>query len=259
MKNIELSIIVYSCWKNRDMWKVFSQLFRKYWGNCEYPIILVTDIFCGKKEDYIFDQIVQKDATWACMIKEAIKQSNSPYVMLWMDDYLLCDYVKNSEIEKQLERMKRWNALNLRLIESPTCEEKFSQDSTLGLYKLGRAYSLSTQVGIWNAQQLSQIIRDDWSAWDFERRASLDKNLTNVPILVSLDYTFPYEEGVRKGKWMVAGVNLCKRNGISIDESVRKIMSNFDMAKIYIKGAFLEWNADLIVRGQNLLLRIFKK
>lgn len=253
MKSEQLSIIIYSCWKNREMWEIFSVLFRKYWKDCPYQIILVTDKIHHTDEKYVFTKIIEKDDTWALMIKEAIKQAETPYVMLWMDDYLLCDYINNSDIEKQLERAINLHAGNMRLVESPKCNGKYNNNDRIGYYKIGEAYSLSTQVGIWDANFLSKIIKDEWSAWEFERIASLQKDCPEQPILVSLDYTFPYEEGVRKGKWMVAGAKLCQRNGIKIDTSVRPIMTNKEMARIYFQGAILDWNPSLVVKVQNVI------
>lgn len=258
MKSEQLSIIIYSCWKNRDMWDIFSILFRKYWNDCPYQVILVTDELHQTDNTYVFTKIVEKDATWALMIKEAIKQAGTPYVMLWMDDYLLCDHVINEDIEAQLERAIRFHAGNLRLIEAPVCSGKYEKQENIGYYERGEAYSLSTQVGIWDVSFLNMVMRDKWSAWEFERIASLQKICEEQPVLVSLDYMFPYEEGVRKGKWMVAGANLCRRNGINLDTKVRPIMSNKEMAKIYAQGAILDWNPTLVVKIQNFLCRVRK-
>lgn len=255
--NDRLSIIIYSCWKNRDMWEIFSQLFRKYWNDCPYQVILVTDMYREMDRQYVFTQIVQSDDTWAKMIKEAIKQARTPYVSLWMDDYLLCDYVQNEDIEKQLKRAIKYNAANMRLTESPICHGHWRKHENIGYYKRGTAYSLATQIGIWDSSFLNRTIEDEWSAWDFERIASLKKDRDSLkgkqPILVALDYEFPYEEGVRKGKWMQQGAKLCKRNGIKIDAKVRPIMTNMEMAKIYFQGAVLDWNATFVVKMQNLL------
>lgn len=253
MKSKQLAIIIYSCWKNRDMWEIFSKLFLKYWKDCPYQVILVTDEYHHTEKKYVFTKIVEKDDTWALMIKEAIKEAQTPYVMLWMDDYLLCDYICNDDIEMQLERAIMYHAANFRLIESPVCSGRYNNLENIGYYKRGEAYSLATQVGIWDADFLCKVMQDEWSAWEFERIASLQKKFSEQPILVSLDYVFPYEEGVRKGKWMIAGAKLCQRNGIKLDTSVRPIMSNKEMAKIYLQGAILDWNPTLVVMVQNLL------
>lgn len=254
-KSNTMSIIIYSCWKNRDMWEIFSKLFSKYWSDCKYPVILVTDEYHQTEKKYVFTSIVENDDTWAKMIKEAIKQANTPYVMLWMDDYLLCDYISNEDIEKQLERVKEYEAANLRLVESPKCKGIYRDNEQIGYYQQGEAYSLNTQVGIWDANYLCKTIDDEWSAWEYERIASLQKDISEQPILVSLDYVFPYEEGVRKGKWMIAGAKLCQRNGIKLDTNIRPIMSNMEMAKIYFQGAILDWNPTFVVKIQNLINR----
>lgn len=256
MKSTELSIIIYSCWKNRDMWEVFSILFSKYWSNCPYKVILATDKYKETGKKYVFDEIVKYDDTWAKMIKNAINIANTPYVMLWMDDYLLCDYISNEDIEKQLSRAKYYNAANFRLIESPKCAGVYNGIGDIGYYKQGEAYSLDTQVGIWDCYFLKNFIKDEWSAWDYERIGSLEKDKFEQPILVSLDYEFPYEEGVRQGRWMIQGAKLCKRNGIKIDTKVRPIMSNKDMARIYLKGAILDVNPTLVVKIQNFMMKL---
>lgn len=250
--NRDLSIIVYSCWKNRDMWEIFSKLFRKYWCDCAYSVVLVTDKFQETQAKYVFDKIVELDDTWGNMILGAIEQANTKYTMLWMDDYLLCDYVSNDDIQIQLNRAMELHAANLRLVESPKCCGRYLNYDTVGYYQRGTAYSLSTQVGIWDTDFLKAIIQRQWSAWEFERIASLEKDNIDQPVLVSLDYVIPYEEGVRKGKWMIQGAKLCERNGIKIDVNRRPIMTNWDMAKIYFQGAIIDWNPNLILRIQNL-------
>lgn len=255
-----LSVIVYSCWKNRDMWKIFSQLFQKFWRDCPIQIILVTDLYQQTQEQYVFTKIVQIDDTWAKMIKAGIKEANTPYVSLWMDDYLLCGYVENKDIEKQLERAIKYNAANLRLTESPACHGHWKRHKNIGYYKRGRAYSFATQIGIWDSSFLEKTLNNEWSAWDFERIASLEKKGSRLedkqPVLVALDYEFPYEEGVRKGKWMQQGAKLCRRNGIILDTKVRPVMTNLEMAKIYFQGAVLDWNGTWIVRVQNFMGKI---
>ena len=71
------------------------------------------------------------------------------------------------------------------------------------------------------------------------------------PLLAPKSYTFPYEEGVRRGKWMDNGVRLCKRNNIALDFSRRKKMNSFELAWIYFKGGILEINPTLVVKVQN--------
>lgn len=255
--NKELSIIIYSCVKNSDMWPIFIKLFRKFWAGCPYEVVLLTDKLCQGYMVDGFDRIIEKDDVWAKMILNAVNEIRTPYVMLWMDDYLLCDYVNNEIMEEMLKKAQMYSVANLRLMESPIIPYKvWSVDNEFGYYEAGTAYSISTQVGIWSVEFLKKSIKQEWSAWDFERRGSIEIHEDSFPYLVSLKYTFPYEEAIRRGKWMDNGVRLCKRNGIKLDFNKRAAMNNWDLARIYFKGAVLECNPTLVVKLQNFFCRV---
>ncbi|MBQ6993314.1 MAG: hypothetical protein IJN64_02310 [Lachnospiraceae bacterium] len=255
-KSKELAIIIYSCWKNSDMWLIFMKLLKKYWDNCKYKVILLTDKYEGEKAQYGFDDIVTLDSTWYEMIMAGIECAGTEYVMLWMDDYLLCDYVKNEDIDKYIQVARKYSAANIRLVESSIITGKeFAKDNKYNYYEPGTAYSISTQVGIWNVEFLKTRAKKEWSPWDFERKGSIHIKDYEHPILAPKDYAFPYEEGVRRGKWMDSGIKVCKRNNIKIDFSKRKQMSNFELAWAYFKGGVLQKNPTLIVKIQNLLLK----
>ncbi len=252
-KSRELSILVYSCWKNSDMWNIFLTLFNKYWPNCDFKMILLTDYLGDTKYYDRFDEIVVLDSNWHDMVIAGIKKAKTDYVMLFMDDYLICDYIKNDDIMKYLKFAREYDVANIRLMESPTIKAApYTVDSKFSYYEPGTAYSFSTQVGIWNSEFLTKNIKSNWSAWDFERIGSIQVKDNKHPLLAPLDYTFPYEEGVRRGKWMDNGVRLCKRNNIKLDFEKRPAMTNFELSWIYFKGALLEINPNFIVKIQNL-------
>ncbi len=254
-KNKELAILVYSCWKNSDMWPVFLQLFRKYWENCPYCLILLTDKIEGDIEGG-FDDTVVLDSNWYDMLMAGIERADTEYVMLWMDDYLLCDYVQNRDVVYYLEIAKKYNAANVLLTENPFVSSKeFSKNRKLKLVSPGTAYSFSTQVGIWSAGFLKKYVKEEWSPWDFERRGSVEIKQNEYPILHSRWYSFPYVEGIHRGKWTEMGVWICKRNHIKINLNKRRKMNNFEMAWLYFKGGILKLNPTMITKIQNVVYK----
>lgn len=259
-----LAIIIYSCERNSDMWRIFSILFQKYWPHCPYEVILVTDywnekpegVYPGEKE-LVFSRVVVCNGDWSHMIKTAMNVAGTPYVSLWMDDYLLCDLVQENVLEYYMEIMQQYHAANVRLIRPdwPELCIRDKRNSKIAIWKQGTAYAISTQVGIWDVEFLKRHIKDGWSAWDFERKGSMEIRDAKSPFLVAMDYVFPYEEGVRRGKWMNQGVRLCERNGIELDFQKRPRMSNWEMCKIYFKGAVLDLNPTFVVKVQNKLCK----
>ncbi len=256
----ECAILLYSCWKNSDMWSIFLTLFRKYWPDCMCPVVLLTDKLEDIQKGKGFDDVVILDSSWGNMVLAGIERVKTGYVMLWMDDYLLCDYVRNDDIAYYIEKAKKFHAANIRLLESSIIQSEIYQpDPSFHVYKPGTAYSFSTQVGIWDAKLLRKYICRDWTPWDFERKGSLEVKDFNHPLLAPRAYSFPYEEGVRRGKWMDNGIRICQRNNISLDYKRRKPMSNFELAWIYFKGGLLGLNPTWIVRIQNWLHKNIKR
>lgn len=252
MKSKELSILIYSCKRNSDMWGIFLSLFKKYWSDCNYKLVLLTDYTDESIEG--FDEIVELDSTWYEMLMAGLEKAETPYVMLFMDDYLLHDKVDNEDIEKYLSYAKKYKCANIRFQKSDMLKPRiYEDDKQFDYYESGTAYSFSTQAGIWDASFLKKNIQPEWSAWDFERIGSVEIKDFDHPLLGTRDYDFPYIEGVRKGKWMRPGYELCKKEGIQIDDNKRPVMSGFEMWWIEFKGKILKMNPTLIQKIQNAI------
>lgn len=253
--NNRLAIIVYSCWKNSDMWGIFGKLFRKYWKNCEYKLILVTDRNMSKSDASLFDKVICIDGSWYEMISYAICEVNTEFVMLMMDDYLLCDTVDCRIIERAIQDASRYNAANIRFEKSDIRldKKKYELDDFYEVYTPGKAYSLTTQIGIWKSEILLSYMRPEWSAWDFERKGSLYICDDEHPLLGTKDYEFPYIEGIRKGKWMKQGVELCVNEGINFDNNMRKRYNALGQMLLYVKTAIYNINPTFVLRLYNFL------
>lgn len=252
--NSKISIIVYSCYKNRDMWKTFSFFYKKYAQDCNFKIVLATDKYCND-ETFVFDDVVELDSNWSEMVKAAIACAGTPYVMLFMDDYLLTAIVDDDPILHIVDDMEKYKAQNIRLFNAGICAKKeFKLDKRYYEIIPGTAYSLTTQVGIWDSEFLTAYLAEKISPWEFERRKSMSCSGDNVLLLQPKNYVFPYVEAVRKGKWMKDGVKHCKINGYEVDYSARGKMSIADQCVSEAKGMLLRLAPNFIQSIQNSFL-----
>lgn len=177
--------------------------------------------------------------------------------MLFMDDYFLKSQIDTSNIQKYIAICQKYNAGNLRLFSSTYCKTKdFSPE--VGQVVEGSAYSISTQAEIWNVDFLQNIIHENWSAWDFERLGSLCLVNLRQPILYTKNYTFPYVEAVRRGKWLDDGIKLCTRHGYKLDFYIRAKMSFGEKIIIFVKGTLLKLMPKTILKVQRFLQEIRK-
>lgn len=218
-KNSSCTILVASCDKYADLLEPFSILWHKYWPDCPFETILVTET--EPQQKLCFDRVIAcgKGGNWCSRLTQALNKIETEYLILLCDDYYLCHPVNTALILKRLEQAKRFNAVNLRLIPNPNTKINYKED--LYEYRKNTAYCIATQAGIWNRLFLSKLAQSKSSIWEFERYGSFDLENETRPILVTPTKEFPFMDAVHKGCWEKFAVKLLKENNITCDFSKR--------------------------------------
>ena len=243
--------MVTSCDAYRDVEAPFLKLFRKYWPDCPFELVLVTETSPSGEsassplasEAQRFDRTIftGKGKTWSQMLVEALDQIETPYVIMLMNDYFLESSVDTENIIRRLAEAKEKGALNYRLCPDPPRAVK------------NTAYSVSCKAGIWNRQFLRALAVRTKSAWEFERYGSFMFDESDQrPLLVTETLEFPFLDVIHKGYWEPWGVALLKREGIAYDFSVRGLPPLSVRIKEKVKNVIFRLNPDLVTRVQNL-------
>jgi hypothetical protein len=253
--NKELTVLVTSCDAYRDVETPFLRLFRKYWSDCPFEVVLVAETQRENIDTSLsFDRVISTGfgKNWCQMLAEALENITTPYVLMLMNDYLLDSPVDIDVIRRRLSQILKFDAANLRLNPNPPGQIKW-QDTDLLEYPKNIAYCVTCQTGIWNRNYLLNLAKRNKSAWEFERYGSFMVGDEKRPLLVTPTKEFPFVDAVHKGCWEKFGVEVCKRNGIELDFSVRGLPSLKVRVREWLKGlvfAIFPWT--LIVRIQNL-------
>jgi len=259
IKSQDLTVLVSTCKEYADVLYCFEKLFKKFWMDCPYPVILVTD--CKAGMDYQYDNVIEiRHKGNGKRIYEALKEIKTEYILLLLDDFFLCDYVDNGIINKILSYMKKYNAGNIRFIKNifSNSDILFDDEEGLLVSKPGNAYRLSVGCGVWDKQFLESILKYYDNLWSFEREGSFNPRTFERLVLVSSYQEFPCIDAVHKGKYEQFAASLLSMNHLDIDQSKRKVMSNKDIVLKYLKGAVLDINPNLVVKMQNILHIGFK-
>ena len=244
--NNDCTVLVTSCDAYRDVEAPFLNLFRKYWPDCPFELVLVTETpQNGEAESFplSFDRTLftGKGKTWSQMLVEALDQIETPYVLMLMNDYFLTSPVDTAQILRRLDEAKEKGALNYRLCPDPPRAVK------------NTAYSVSCKAGIWNRQFLRALAAKTKSAWEFERYGSFMFDESDQrPLLVTEKLEFPFQDVIHKGYWEPRGVALLKCEGIAYDFSVRGLPPLPVRIKEKVKNVIFRLNPDLVTRVQNV-------
>ncbi len=254
VENKDCTVVVTSCDAYGDVAAPFIVLFRRYWPDCPFETVLLTETAAPPAGDAAFDRVIAtgKGKCWCEMLAEALEQIATPYVIMLMDDYYLVSPENTADILNRLEQAKRFDVASLRLAPLPPGRTAWRDTDLLEMPK-DVAYCVTCQASIWNREFLLGLARRNKSAWEFERYGSFMVGDERRPLLVTPGREFPYMDAVHKGYWEKSAVALLKENGIPYDFSRRgqpplPVRVKEGLKKLVF--AIFPWT--LIVRVQNV-------
>lgn len=232
-----LTIFINSSDGFEDCWDPFFKLFKKYWPNCNYPILLNTEI-----KDYSYDglnikatkvssQDLSKKLTWSECLILALEQIETPFVLYMQEDYFLDTEVNKSHIDDFIQLMlQKIDIAYIGLTNNGNYPPfKISEvDNRLFEVSAKGKYRISTQAGIWRKEVIKSYLLPHENGWMFEIFGTLRAHKRRELFLtINREYYFNKPiisytlTGIIKSKWHENIPTLFKDNGIYIDYNKR--------------------------------------
>jgi hypothetical protein len=229
LNNDNLSIVVLSFDGYKDVWPYFFSAFNKFWPNCKYPVYLVNNKI---NAEYKNVRNIQTgiEINWCTRAREAIKQIQSDYILLLLEDYLIGTKVENSRVDQLMDFIIHNRVDYFRLTNIPKKRsKKYSKDN---IYPINgnEEYGINLQASIWRKDFFLKVLDDiDGSAWEFETKLLLEtRNGSNLPLngcFVSTENIIDIHNGILKGKWFPSTIRYFKSKGITINYEGRGKLS----------------------------------
>jgi len=259
MTDKRCTVLVASCDKYVDLLPPFAALKRKFWPDCPFETVLVTEAAPTLVDDAeaprpAFDRVVAcgPGMNWASRLVRALATISTPYVLMLCDDYYLETPVDTVQLLHRLDQMVQFQAVNLRLVPNP--RQGISREDGLMEYPKNTAYCVSTLAGFWNREYLMRLARPVSSIWEFERYGSFSVGDESRPILATVKREYPFVDAVHKGCWEPFGVRVCRENQLTLDFSKRGLPSLATRCREACKAlVFALFPHTWIVRVQNAL------
>jgi hypothetical protein len=250
-----VAVIILSCDKYFDTWEKVIYSFDKYWGHSKYPIYITTN---NKKVEHskIICLNVGDDISWSSNLQFALKKINENYIILWLDDVFLNNYVSKKNIEKDINwfRLNDIDYLRLRndgykLYRNKDKYERISEDDP---------YRNSIFCTLWKKKILEDVLVAGENAWQFEFRGSIRS--TKYKNYYTVNATrFSYLHAIEKGVWLRKAIKWIYQNNLNVDLNYRSQMNlknsiYYNLAKI--KGFLLNCMAP---KYKKITLRVTQK
>lgn len=226
-----LTIVVDSFDGYSDLWSSFFAVLKKQWPDCPYAIKLVSN---EKKHEYIDTINVGKETCWSDRTLKAIKQIDTNYVLLLLEDYLFGEPVSTKEMDDALAFLKKEGGKYLRLTNIP--KSRFSNGETIFPLYTDEEYAINLQAAIWEKNFLIESLEKyPGNAWEFEigfLRSAVNAKHEILEGCFAMSYDpLHVRNGVLKGKWFPKEIKYFSKLGIDIAWEERGKLSFLQMAK----------------------------
>lgn len=239
-----VAVLVASCDEFNDVWPGFFKLFFEFWPDCPYPISLGSDTQTwndSRVRNLTIPDCADKHR-WTHRVRGMLERIPETHVLLLLEDFLITAPVNTERIRRHVRDMRVLNAPYLRLFPAPGPTSLCEGREDIGEVAVGLPYRICTQASLWEKAELTQIMRDGESIWDFEhgatvRSASVDRPILAVTRRLGIAGDTPTIENaaicylctaVVRGVWLRDAVALCRRHGIEPDLTRRAMEPLFE-------------------------------
>lgn len=204
--SIDCTMLVLSCDANLDVLKIFLDQFESNKNDFDFPTFV-----CLEKESIEYDGfevLLSSEKSWSKRIQQYIKQVDTKYIMIILDDFIVEKKIQVEDIHMYLNMMKE-NKNIARITLSDLKDNNAIQSSFVNLKKQNSKanYLLNLQVSIWDKDIFNSLLNDKETPWQVELYGSIRaRKYAHLDFLYIYDnHIMPivYNKGwlVVRGRW----------------------------------------------------------
>ena len=198
----KITMLILSCEKFSDLWEAHVRQLETYWPDREMDTYIITDEEHPVQFDRVKVVATGSGLEFSQRLDIALKQINTEYVFITLDDYFLRKPVSNEQIGGLVSMMDKEKLDYVRLFKraKKANGEKMNGYKGIRWIMTEKRYSVNLYVGIWCREFMQKTIRDVRDPWRYEVSLARIATELNARCAVSLNREFVILDVVRKGK-----------------------------------------------------------
>ncbi len=218
-----MTIIVSTCDLFFDAWIPFFQLLRKFWPDCRFPVVLITN-HLRLDEGPVRAMELGDDRGWSNNLITTLERLDTPYAMYMQEDHFLLRTVHDQLVRRALDLAdeRQLDFIAFRARQAARDSEKHP-DLPFHFPANESGEGIFCDPSIWRRESLLALLAPDETAWNFlkagrrrvaergYRRAQCDlKRLDQCPI------HYIKRSGIREFLWHPRALPWLWQNGVQL-------------------------------------------
>ena len=232
MINKELSILIIAYDGYSDIWKDCVKLLQMNWPDCSHRIL-----FINNEKDISFDGVevvhAGRDAEWSKKVQLGLELSNTKYVCILLEDFLVGDRIDNQVIQDTIKYIDKHGIRYYKTVNMSRAGKNrdpvYDNKNYLHIIPASDEYGISMQAAIWERNYLTALVgKENYNAWQFEfdrvNEAKGHDDSPNPGCVFDDRNIFKLQHGIIQGKYLPGTIRYFKKRGITLNVQ-REIMS----------------------------------
>lgn len=259
-----------------DLWEGFFKALSIQWPEMDMKIVLNTETKSYAYPGFIIESYqpsLNKKQAWAERLIDTLKNIETEYVLLFLEDFWLDKRVDDAFFRKTLQWMKE-NPDVANFSYYPCAPGQNLPDGRFERFERRPQqcpYKFNCQVGLWRTNELISFLRPHESPWDWEiygsiRAGRIKQYFYSLRWMAPLIFSYTDNTTgciVRRGKWVKENVlPLAEMYNLDIDYSKRGFEDFSDFQPKEIKKASLlkrVMSRDVIKKIKNRIEMKYRK
>lgn len=228
-----VAIVVSSCDPFFDVWRPFAFFFRKFWGDCPFPVYLITNQL-RVQSDFLQVLPVGEDRNWASNMKTALEQIKEPRVLYLQEDYFLSAPARRDQLAGDFAYAFEHDIDSFCLRARSKRERDFEPlNEFFGVVPRNSDGRTRTQAALWKRDVFMSVLRDGETAWEMESRGSdRTRDMRFLSYSTREHASLPYlMSAIVRGLWTPEALAMCGEHHVQIEPHFRGTYSPNSMIR----------------------------
>jgi hypothetical protein len=213
-----VAVVVSSCDAFFDCWRPFVFFFRKFWGDCPFPVYLIVNQLRIRSHS-LRAIAVGEDRGWASNLHHALHEIDQTHILYFQEDYFLNAPIRREQLAGDLAYAFEKNADAFAFRARSELETGFqSINDRFGVVPRESDGRTRCQVTLWKREALLSILRPGENAWDMESRGSeRTRDMLMLSYSTRENAAIPYlMSAIVRGLWTPEALRMCRQAGVAI-------------------------------------------